>query len=121
MRAVKSFDTAPEMLVRRLIFSMGYRYRLHRTDLPGKPDIVFSRLRKVIFVHGCFWHGHDCKRGERQPKTNAVYWANKIRRNKERDAVVQESLRTMGWDTLVIWECQTKDLDVLKTQLKAFL
>lgn len=121
MRAVKSIDTAPEMLVRRLIFSMGYRYRLHRTDLPGKPDLSFPQLHKVIFVHGCFWHGHDCKRGARQPKNNAAYWGHKISHNKERDVKVQEALRTMGWDVMVIWECQTKDLDALKARLKAFL
>ena len=84
MRAVKGRDTKPEMAVRRLLHRMGYRYRLHRKELPGRPDIVFGSRRKVIFVHGCFWHGHSCKRGNRLPKTNAEYWQTKIARNVER-------------------------------------
>ncbi len=121
MRAVKSQDTAPEMIVRRMAHAMGKRYRLHRNDLPGKPDLTFPRLRKIIFVHGCFWHGHDCKRGARQPKTNAAYWIKKISRNKERDAQTQETLRALGWDILVIWECQTKERDQLQALLQTFL
>jgi len=121
MRAVKSQDTAPEMIVRRMAHAMGKRYRLHRNDLPGKPDLTFPRLRKIIFVHGCFWHGHDCKRGARQPKTNAAYWIKKISRNKERDAQTQETLRALGWDVLVIWECQTKERDQLQALLQTFL
>ncbi|QLA17222.1 very short patch repair endonuclease [Desulfolutivibrio sulfoxidireducens] len=121
MRAVKSQDTAPEMIVRRMAHAMGKRYRLHRHDLPGKPDLIFPLLRKIIFVHGCFWHGHDCKRGARQPKTNAAYWIKKISRNKERDAQTQEILRSLGWDVLIIWECQTKDQDALKNMLMFFL
>jgi len=86
MRAVKSKDTTPEMVVRRLIHGIGYRYRLHGKELPGKPDLVFAGRRKVIFVDGCFWHGHDCKRGARQPKANGDYWKPKIARNVQRDA-----------------------------------
>ena len=108
MRAVKCKDTAPEMVVRRLVHSLGYRYRLHRRDLPGKPDLVFGPRRKVIFVHGCFWHGHTCKRGNRQPKTNADYWRKKIQVNKERDKSTLEELRARGWEILVVWECETK-------------
>ncbi len=121
MRAVKSRDTTPEMIVRRAVYAMGKRYRLRRDDLPGKPDLTFPRLRKIIFVHGCFWHGHDCKRGDRPPKDNAEYWLKKISRNKERDAKSQAALRSMGWDVLVIWECELKDLAALSDKLKGFL
>jgi DNA mismatch endonuclease (patch repair protein) len=121
MRAVKGRDTTPEMIVRRMVHAMGRRYRLHREDLPGKPDLTFPRLRKVIFVHGCFWHGHDCKRGARQPKENSEYWVKKISRNRARDVKSQEALKLMGWDVLVIWECELKDRDALRDRLKTFL
>jgi DNA mismatch endonuclease (patch repair protein) len=121
MRAVKGKDTTPELAVRRLLHSRGYRYRLHRKDLPGRPDLVFAGRRKVIFVHGCFWHGHDCKRGARRPKENADYWAKKISRNQERDAKAQEALRSMGWDVLVLWECELKDRNGLSERLSGFL
>lgn len=121
MQAVKSRDTKPEMIVRRFVHRSGYRYRLHRTDLPGKPDITFPRLRKIIFVHGCFWHGHDCKRGAREPKENADYWRVKISRNKERDAESLEALRLMGWSVLIIWECQLKNLGALGERILVFL
>ena len=120
MRAVKGRDTEPEMIVRRMAHAMGKRYRLHRDDLPGKPDLTFPRLRKVIFVHGCFWHGHDCKRGARAPKENAEYWAKKISRNKERDVRSMEALRSMGWEVLVIWECQLKNRESLRDRLASF-
>lgn len=120
MRAVKSRDTTPEMIVRRTVHAMGKRYRLHRDDLPGKPDLTFPRLRKVIFVHGCFWHGHDCKRGARQPKENAEYWLKKISRNRERDVRSQDELQAMGWDILVIWECELKDVAGLTVRLQRF-
>src|ERR1017187_4128178 len=97
MRAVKSKDTAPELTVRRLAHGMGYRFRLHRKDLPGKPDLVFPRLHRALFVHGCFWHGHDCARGARVPVQNRAYWTQKIERNHERDKTAQASLRTLGW------------------------
>lgn len=121
MRAVKGQDTTPEMIVRRLIHSMGYRYRLHRKDLPGKPDLTFPARRKVIFVHGCFWHGHDCKRGARVPKENHDYWERKIARNRDRDARHYESLKRDGWDILVIWECALKAKDVIAEKITSFL
>ena len=121
MRAVKGRDTAPEMLVRHLAYGMGYRYRLYRTDLPGKPDLTFPGRRKVVFVHGCFWHGHDCARGARRPKRNAEYWANKIARNRIRDKASLMALRTLGWKALVIWECELLELARVKRRLSRFL
>ena len=121
MRAVKSVDTGPEMIVRRMLHKLGYRYRLHRKDLPGKPDLVFPSRKAVIFVHGCFWHGHDCKRGARTPKTNTQYWTDKIRRNVERDAQAIIDLKAAGWRVLVIWECELKDIDRLRSRSVAFL
>jgi DNA mismatch endonuclease (patch repair protein) len=109
MRAVKSRDTGPERIVRRIVTRLGYRYRLHRADLPGKPDLTISARRSVIFVHGCFWHGHRCRRGARMPKTNILYWSQKISRNRSRDASARRHLRNLGWKVLVIWECQLKD------------
>ncbi|MGA8573028.1 MAG: very short patch repair endonuclease [Desulfobaccales bacterium] len=121
MRAVKGRDTSLEMIIRRLIYSMGYRYRLHRRELHGKPDLVFSSRHKVIFIHGCFWHGHDCKRGARIPKTNRDYWENKIARNQARDAKNKATLQGLGWEVLIIWECQIKDEVALKQRLSEFL
>lgn len=121
MRAVKGRDTEPEMTVRRLTHGMGYRYRLHRKDLPGNPDLVFPTRRKVIFVHGCFWHQHHCSRGARLPKSNRAYWIPKLRRNKQRDAEHQIRLREMGWSMLVIWECEVKHTDALRTRIRVFL
>ncbi len=121
MRAVKGQDTSPEKTVRRLIHHMGYRYRLHRRDLPGKPDLVFASRRKVVFVHGCFWHGHGCKRGARMPKTNVDYWRRKIGRNVERDAEHHANLRALGWDVMIVWECELKDTAALAERIKAFL
>jgi DNA mismatch endonuclease (patch repair protein) len=123
MRAVKSSDTAPERAVRAAVRSLGYgrRYRLNGAHLPGKPDLVFTSLRKVIFVHGCFWHGHDCKRGARQPKDNAAYWRAKITRNRLRDAISLRALRADGWSQLVIWECETRAASALSRKLARFL
>lgn len=121
MRAVKSRDTAPEMTVRRLVYSMGYRYRLHRKDLPGKPDLAFKSRRKVIFIHGCFWHGHDCKRGARVPKNNREYWETKIARNRERDRQHNEDLKREGWRVFVIWECQIREPEAVAERIKSFL
>jgi DNA mismatch endonuclease (patch repair protein) len=109
MRAVKAKDTAPELQVRRFVHSLGCRFRLHRKDLPGAPDIVFPRLRRVLFVHGCFWHGHSCKRGNRIPKTNREYWVQKIQRNRNRDSEHARDLEALGWRQLVIWECELRD------------
>ncbi|WP_022700154.1 very short patch repair endonuclease [Oceanicaulis alexandrii] len=121
MRAVKGKDTKPELIVRRMAHALGYRYRLHRKDLPGKPDLVFVGRKKVIFVHGCFWHGHDCARGSRQPKTNAEYWRAKIARNISRDAANLQALDAQGWQALVLWECDLKDRDALAVRLRDFL
>ena len=109
MRAVKSKNTSPELFVRRFIHSLGYRYSLHRKDLPGSPDLTFRRLRKVLFVHGCFWHGHDCLRGARVPKTNREYWERKIERNRERDRDTITKIGSLGWSVHVTWECELHD------------
>lgn len=121
MRAVKSQDTKPELAVRQMVHRLGYRYRLHRKDLPGKPDLVFPSRRKVIFVHGCFWHGHNCKRGARVPKTNRKYWENKIKRNRDRDQSTYKSLLAEGWASLTIWECELKDLKSVQRMATEFL
>ena len=121
MRAVKASDTAPEMAVRRYVHSMGFRFRLHRKDLPGTPDLVFPKLRKVIFVNGCFWHGHDCARGARAPKANADYWLTKITRNRLRDAANLLKLRDEGWAVAVVWECELADMMTIQKRLRAFL
>jgi DNA mismatch endonuclease, patch repair protein len=121
MRAIKSEDTMPELLVRRLAHQMGYRFRLHRKDLPGKPDLVFPGMHKVIFVHGCFWHGHDCARGARVPKINRDYWRNKIERNRRRDQQALLALKTSGWEATVLWECELRDQKPLQRRLRKFL
>jgi len=112
MRAVRSKDTKPEMVVRRLVHGLGYRYRLHRSDLPGSPDLTFARLRKAIFVHGCFWHQHRCARGQRQPATNVAYWSPKLARNVARDRLACRRLRRLGWGVLTIWECEIGRADI---------
>jgi DNA mismatch endonuclease (patch repair protein) len=121
MRRVKGRDTAPELKVRRALTALGARYRLHRADLPGKPDIVMPGRRLAVFVHGCFWHGHDCARGARAPKTNREYWATKIARNRTRDEKSREALLALGWRVETIWECDLKDDAVLKARLAALL
>lgn len=121
MRAVKGTDTSPEMAVRRLVHAMGYRFRLHRQELPGKPDLVFPCLRKVIFVHGCFWHGHNCPRGARMPVHNRDYWQAKIARNVARDKLELRRLRALGWKCLVIWECEIRDLRRIQAAIVHFL
>jgi len=120
MQAVRSRDTGPEMLVRRLVHRLGYRYRLHRKDLPGKPDIVFWSRRKVIFVHGCFWHSHGCSKG-RLPKSRLGFWRPKLLENSRRDGRNEEALRALGWNVLVIWQCETSDLEALSQRLLRFL
>jgi DNA mismatch endonuclease (patch repair protein) len=121
MRAVKGRDTAPEMMVRRLAHRMGYRFRVCRKDLPGCPDIVFPRLRKVIFVHGCFWHGHHCARGARVPKGNRAYWVKKVAGNRARDQKNLERLAAVGWKALVVWECATRDEGDVRQRVGKFL
>ena len=119
MRAVKSRDTAPERAVRAILRTFAPGYRLHRADLPGKPDIVYGRRKLAIFVHGCFWHGHDCPRGARMPKTNADYWRAKIARNRARDDKSLAALAATGWRTLVVYECELKDSAALAARLAA--
>jgi len=121
MACVRSKDTAPELVVRRLVHGMGYRFRLHRKDLPGCPDLVFRSRGKVIFVHGCFWHQHrGCSRA-RTPSTNRQYWIAKIERNRSRDMTVGRQLRAAGWGVMVIWECELSDVKRLAKRAKAFL
>lgn len=117
MRRVKGKDTGPELTVRRLLHGLGYRYRLHRRDLPGSPDLVFPWRRVALFVHGCFWHGHDCARGARAPKQNAAYWAAKIDRNRSRDVETERALAALGWRPIVVWECELKDRAALTARL----
>lgn len=107
MSRVGSKNTKPEMLVRRRLFALGFRYRLHRRDLPGSPDLVFPRLRKVLFIHGCYWHGHECKWG-RLPKSNVDFWRDKIRANRDRDARNLVELESLGWAPYVVWQCELK-------------
>jgi DNA mismatch endonuclease (patch repair protein) len=121
MRRVKGKDTAPELVVRRLIWGLGGRYRLHRADLAGKPDIVLPGRRLAVFVHGCFWHGHDCARGARVPKANRDYWLGKVGRNRVRDAASREALAAAGWRVETIWECELKDRAALETRVCALL
>lgn len=122
MRAVKSEDTAPEMQVRRFVHGLGYRFRLHAKNLPGKPDMVFPRLKAAILVQGCFWHGHGCKRGARLPKANANYWTQKIARNTERDRKNLRLLRSLGWNVLMIWECELRTRQkVIERKIVRFL
>lgn len=122
MRKVKAKNTVPELKLRHLLREMGFRgYRVHYDALPGKPDVVFTKLKKVIFVHGCFWHGHDCRAGQNAPRTNQDYWKPKLARNKERDQYRQEALRGLGWDVLVVWECELRDLERTAQTLRAFL
>ena len=121
MRRVKGKDTAPELQVRRLIWSLGGRYRLHRKDLPGKPDIVLPGRRLAIFVHGCFWHGHDCARGARVPKANRDYWLEKVGRNRSRDIASRAALEAGGWRVEAVWECELKDKPGLETRVKGWL
>lgn len=120
MARVGSKNTAPEMMVRKLLFSMGYRYRLHRADLPGKPDIVFVAKRKAIFVHGCFWHAHGCKIG-RLPKSRVRFWMAKMDRNSARDIENEDRLQGLGWDVLTVWQCETRDTVLLRERLTNFL
>ncbi|MEW2913212.1 DNA mismatch endonuclease Vsr [Leisingera sp. JC11] len=120
MAKIRAKNTKPEMLVRRMVHGMGYRYRLHRKDLPGKPDLVFGPRRKVIFVHGCFWHLHDCRDG-RIPASRRDYWEPKLQRNAERDAEQLAALQAAGWQVLTVWECETKDLGALQSRLAEFL
>lgn len=120
MQAVRGKDTGPEWIVRRLLHRLGYRYRLHRKDLPGKPDLVFPARRKAIFVHGCFWHAHGCRYGK-PPKSALEYWLPKLDQNRKRDAEKSARLEARGWTVLTVWQCETKDTEALTAKLRAFL
>ena len=121
MRAVPGKDSSAELGVRRLLTRMGLRYRLHRRDLPGSPDVVFPSRRLALFVHGCFWHGHDCARGARVPKSNTDYWLAKVARNRARDLAVRAALDRLGWRAETVWECELKDEGVLTGRLADLL
>lgn len=120
MSRIRSTDTRPEMFVRRLLHKAGYRYRLHVAELPGKPDLVFVRRKKVIFIHGCFWHMHECCGQARIPKSRVEFWSTKLRKNKERDDRNLRELRQLGWSYLVVWECELRDEGLL-AHLRRFL
>jgi DNA mismatch endonuclease (patch repair protein) len=121
MRRIRGKDTRPEMAVRRMIHRMGFRYALHRADLPGNPDLVFPCHGKVLFVHGCFWHGHSCRAGRNRPHSNRRYWIPKLDRNKARDAANRRRLRALGWEVLTVWECQLKNPERLRRRIGEFL
>jgi len=121
MARIRSANTAPEKLIRSLLFSAGYRFRLYAKDLPGRPDIIFRSRKKAIFVNGCFWHQHQGCRKATLPATNQAYWLPKLERNKCRDAEVILKLQKMGWGVLTIWECELKDSQILMRRLKDFL
>lgn len=120
MRAVRVKHTAAEIAVRRLLFGLGCRYRLHAAELPGKPDIVLRRRRCAVFVNGCFWHGHHCRRGAR-PSSNVEFWVSKIEGNRKRDRRVRTQLRKSGWHVLTIWECEIRHLERLTEKIRKFL
>lgn len=121
MARIKGKNTGPELVVRRLLFGLGYRYRLHGTDLPGRPDIVFSRRRKVVLIHGCFWHRHPACRYAYTPKSRPEFWGRKFEQNVARDNENLCQLDVMGWGAMIVWECETRDLGALRDRLTAFL
>lgn len=121
MSRVRGKNTTPELKVRSMAHRLGYRFRLHRKDLPGRPDLVFPSRKKVILVHGCFWHGHDCSRGRRTPKANYQYWRNKIRKNVERDAKNQDHLKSLNWETLIVWECDLRYPEKVMYRMNKYL
>ena len=121
MAKIRGKNTNLELKVRQLVWRLGYRYRLYNRNLPGTPDLVFSQRRKVIFVHGCYWHRHDCPAGRQIPKSRVDFWKSKLERNAERDKVVQKTLRDEGWDIFIVWGCQLKQMDKLETEIRSFL
>lgn len=121
MAGIKGKNTKPELIVRKLVHGMGFRYRLHRKDLPGSPDLVFPRLKKVIFVHGCFWHRHTGCRFAYTPKSNAQFWLDKLEGNIRRDGQAVTALETLGWQVLIVWECEVSDLPALTRKVSSFL
>ncbi|MGQ0485794.1 MAG: very short patch repair endonuclease [Hyphomicrobiales bacterium] len=120
MAAVKSKNTTPELSIRHALHRRGFRYALYAPDLPGKPDLVFRSRKKIVFIHGCFWHGHRCGKG-RRPKTNRRFWNDKVKYNKALDARVTRQLRRGGWSVLAVWQCQTKNMDRLVEKIARFL
>lgn len=121
MSRIRGKNTTPELIVRQLIYSLGYRYRIHSKKLPGRPDIVFHGRKKIIFVHGCFWHGHEgCNKG-RPPKSNIHYWVTKLENNRKRDLEKQSELIKLGWKVLVIWQCELKNMELLRIRIIEFL
>jgi DNA mismatch endonuclease (patch repair protein) len=123
MFQIKSKNTKPELVIRKLLFSKGFRYRLHGRDLPGSPDIILPKYKTVVFVNGCFWHGHECKTGSgsRKPKSNELYWKSKLEKNIERDKITHKKLASMGWNIITIWECEIKQQDVIIDKLTSLL
>lgn len=121
MGRVKGRNTRPEKFVRSLLYGMGYRFRIQRADLPGRPDIVLAKYRTVVFVHGCYWHRHDCPNGKRLPKTRLDFWIPKLEGNRLRDMKNQQELVQMGWKVLVLWECMLKDTVALQEMIRRFL
>ena len=121
MGLVRAQNTKPEMLVRKLISGLGFRYRLHTKDIPGTPDIVFRSRRKLIFVHGCFWHRHPNCSNNRMPKSRIEFWKTKLERNRKRDLEQQARLKKTGWKFLIVWECETRDKELLRRRIEGFL
>lgn len=121
MARIQGKNTKPEILVRRVVHGLGYRYRLHRRDLPGTPDLTFPRLRKIIFVHGCFWHQHSGCRYAYMPKSNVAFWEQKFSANRDRDLTSLRKLRKLGWEVLVVWECEIERTDKLLSRINSFL
>lgn len=121
MAAIRSKDTTPEILVRKVAHGMGYRYRLHHPSLPGRPDLAFVGRKKALFIHGCFWHQHARCRDGHMPNSNATYWKPKLERNVRRDAEYLAALKAMGWSVLIIWECETENPECVRSRLRRFL
>lgn len=122
MRQIRGKNTAPELTIRKLCREIGFTgYRIHRKDLPGKPDLAWVGRKLAIFVHGCFWHGHDCAEGIRKPKSNRDYWIPKIERNQQRDAENNTALHALGWKVFIVWECEINEKDLLSRKLQQFL
>jgi DNA mismatch endonuclease, patch repair protein len=121
MSAIRSKNTKPEMRVRRIAHAMGLRFRLHRSDLPGHPDLVFPRHKLAMFVHGCFWHGHGCKRGGSGPKSNTGYWGPKIERTRARDVASKKALEDTGWNVAVLWECELTSDEAIRSHIRGAL
>lgn len=122
MRRIRSKDTKPELVVRKLVRSLGFTgYRIHRKDIPGKPDLAWIGRKLAIFMHGCFWHGHNCKKGIRKPKSRIDYWDSKIERNRQRDHTQQAILESLGWKVLVIWECELKNNGEVAARIQRFM